>query len=217
MWIATMKLRSLLCIAVVYGLRITQALEFHGDVECENETDFMCRSDKKCIDSALMCNKKFDCEDRSDEEGCSKCITHYYNMNFIKFQWRVSKICGSWLNSMKFLGCDAPDWFECKDGTCISSSLRCNGQYDCPSEDDEDPTKCDHYVAHHEIIECTKDEFKCGTDGVCIPLELVCDKVSHCLDGSDETTGCEVLRNKCTGFTCRNGHCLTDMAWVCDR
>lgn len=118
---------------------------------------------------------------------------------------------------MEFLGCDEPDWFKCKDGTCISSSLRCDGRYDCPLEDDEDKDKCEHYVSHHEVTECTKDEFKCVKDGVCIPLELVCDKTNHCLDGSDETTGCEVLRNKCTGFTCNNGHCLTDNAWVCDK
>lgn len=65
-----MKLRSLLCIVVIYSVRVARAQED----ECERETDFMCRSDKKCIDSALMCDKKFDCEDQSDEESCGKCI-----------------------------------------------------------------------------------------------------------------------------------------------
>lgn len=64
-----MKLPRPLCIFVVYCICIARAQE-----ECEKETDFMCRSDKKCIDSSLMCNKKFECDDRSDEENCSKYI-----------------------------------------------------------------------------------------------------------------------------------------------
>lgn len=40
--------------------------------ECETDTDFMCRSDGKCIDSALMCNRRQDCSDGSDEENCGK-------------------------------------------------------------------------------------------------------------------------------------------------
>lgn len=66
-----MKLRSLLWIVVIYSIRNARALEIL-DEGCEKETDFMCRSDKKCIDSSLMCDKKFDCEDKSDEESCSK-------------------------------------------------------------------------------------------------------------------------------------------------
>lgn len=94
--------------------------------------------------------------------------------------------------------------------------MRCNGHYDCPTEDDE--KDCKDYVQHHEITECTKDEFKCDTDGACIPLELVCDSTKHCLDGSDELpVACEAVKNKCTGFICKNGHCLTDRSWVCDR
>lgn len=47
--------------------------------ECENELDFMCRSDKTCIDSKKMCDKKHDCEDGSDEEDCGKiCIYNNY-------------------------------------------------------------------------------------------------------------------------------------------
>lgn len=58
--------------------------------ECEKETDFMCRSEKKCIDSSLMCDKKFDCEDQSDEESCGKC-SWYPIENFIKFSmyWKI--------------------------------------------------------------------------------------------------------------------------------
>lgn len=40
--------------------------------ECEDDADFMCRSDGKCIESTLMCDHKFDCLDHSDEENCGK-------------------------------------------------------------------------------------------------------------------------------------------------
>lgn len=111
--------------------------------------------------------------------------------------------------------CKEPEWYLCNDkATCVSHNARCDGHYDCPSEDDEE--KCDHYVPHHVKTECSKDEFKCNSDGVCVPLELVCDGTRHCVDSSDETVGCKILINECKGFMCKNGHCLTDQAWVCD-
>lgn len=110
-----------------------------------------------------------------------------------------------------------PDFYLCKDNeTCISHSARCDGHFDCPTRDDEDPDKCDHYVPHHETPVCSNDEFKCNSDGACIPLEMACDGIKHCFDGSDETLGCTTLDQICKGFRCKNGHCLTDHNWVCD-
>lgn len=112
--------------------------------------------------------------------------------------------------------CTTPEWYLCKDNTtCISIHAKCDGHFDCPSDDDED--QCEDFVPHHEVTQCTKDEFKCtSNDGVCLPLELVCDGTKHCLDGSDEIIGCTRLKDICLGFTCKNGHCLTDKSWVCD-
>lgn len=111
--------------------------------------------------------------------------------------------------------CLEPDWYLCKDNkTCISHNTRCDGHFDCPTDDDED--NCDHYVSHHEVTECSRDEFKCTSDGVCLPLELVCDGTKQCFDGSDEVLGCKILEKSCKGFICNNGHCLTDKAWLCD-
>lgn len=33
--------------------------------------------------------------------------------------------------------CDAPDWFQCIDGTCVDSTLRCDNYYDCRDFSDE--------------------------------------------------------------------------------
>lgn len=62
-----MKLPRLLCIVVIYNICVVLAQE-----ECADEADFMCRSDKKCINSTLVCNQRSDCNDNSDEENCSK-------------------------------------------------------------------------------------------------------------------------------------------------
>lgn len=72
----------------------------------------------------------------------------------------------------------APEWHLCKDNTtCISHSEICDGDFDCPTKDDEDDCH-DRYVPHHEIVQCNKAEFTCTSDGVCLPLELACDGVS---------------------------------------
>lgn len=55
---------------------------------------------------------------------------------------------------------------------------------------------------------CGKSQFNCHS-GECIPLELTCDNVTHCLDGSDENPIFCVLR-KCpeTHFMCQNHRCI---------
>lgn len=58
--------KGLLCLVIIYNIWIVSAQE------CANENDFNCRITKICIDSSLVCDKKYDCADRSDEENCSK-------------------------------------------------------------------------------------------------------------------------------------------------
>lgn len=111
--------------------------------------------------------------------------------------------------------CNEPIWFKCTDGKCISSSFRCDGHFDCQNQEDE--KNCSDYVPHHEISECHSDEFACTMDGLCLPLEQVCDGVPQCIDKSDEDLGCKQLESKCVhGFMCKNQHCLTEKSWVCD-
>lgn len=33
--------------------------------------------------------------------------------------------------------CADPDWFQCSDGACIASALRCDNYYDCRDFSDE--------------------------------------------------------------------------------
>uniref|UniRef100_A0A182PBK9 EGF-like domain-containing protein n=1 Tax=Anopheles epiroticus TaxID=199890 RepID=A0A182PBK9_9DIPT len=110
--------------------------------------------------------------------------------------------------------CKEPFWYRCKhETTCISGSSRCDKQIDCLGGDDEE--NCDNYEVPHRAPVCSKSEFTC-TDKACIPADLVCDGVQHCLDGSDETIGCIDIAAKCKGFLCANKHCLHLHQWVCD-
>lgn len=122
------------------------------------------------------------------------------------------------LNRKFFLAfklCKPPTFYRCDDNkTCIVTNFRCDGHNDCPGIDDE--LNCQHYVPHHEKIECTVNEFTCIIDNMCIPMEFVCDGVKQCVDGSDEAMGCMDIEKKCKGFLCKNHHCLTDKSWVCD-
>lgn len=97
---------------------------------------------------------------------------------------------------------------------CISKQYLCDLHYDCPHEDDEQ--NCTNSGPFEEI-ECTKFEFQCLGDHMCLPLEMVCDGVPQCLDGTDESMGCLDIEKSCTGgFLCKNRHCLTNPEWVCD-
>lgn len=98
------------------------------------------------------------------------------------------------------------------------SSFRCDGSNDCPQNDDE--ADCDGFVAHHEVTECTADQFRCAADGLCITRDYECDGLRHCLDGSDEHADCvsdAKAKLRCKGgFLCANRHCLSDTRWRCD-
>lgn len=55
-----------LCVTTVCILFVS------ASAQCADEVNFVCRSDKKCISAALVCDRKFDCDDHSDEETCSR-------------------------------------------------------------------------------------------------------------------------------------------------
>ncbi|XP_015785497.1 low-density lipoprotein receptor-related protein 1B [Tetranychus urticae] len=62
---------------------------------------------------------------------------------------------------------------------------------------------------------CNSTQFECD-DGVCIPYELTCDLISHCVNGSDESL--KLCANRDCPFDfyrCINGKCIRD-AMLCD-
>ncbi|XP_050099574.1 putative vitellogenin receptor isoform X1 [Anopheles aquasalis] len=164
---------------------------------------------------------RVDPADPAKELGSIVCGVHEYqceNGACIPLAGRCneSKECadGSDESDCEYFLCRGPFWYKCKgEATCISAASRCDKHLDCVFGDDEE--NCDNYEVPHRPLLCGKSEFTC-TDKVCIPLDLMCDGIDHCPDGSDETIGCIDIDSKCSGFLCRNKHCLRTSSWVCD-
>ncbi len=210
------------CVFLLVILSIGPAIHVHANEfqsaenfePCQNLEDFQC-ANGKCIASELECDGKKDCPDGGDESevhcGMFKLFIHLPFPFYLTFNrtWPSNHF-------LELKECKPPKYYTCKDinKTCIGQNFRCDGHYDCPTNDDEE--NCTEYVPYHEVIECNSDEFTCMTDNMCISMEYMCDGIKHCIDGSDETMGCLDVDKKCKGFVCKNKHCLTDKSWVCD-
>ncbi|XP_035791201.1 putative vitellogenin receptor [Anopheles albimanus] len=180
----------------------------------------------KCLEVILVLAIFGEAVNRGDtaeakELGSIVCGAHEYqceNGACIPLAGRCneSKECadGSDESDCEYFLCRGPFWYKCKgETTCISAASRCDKHLDCLFGDDEE--NCDNYEVPHKPLLCGKSEFTC-TDKVCIPIDLMCDGIDHCPDGSDETIGCIDIDSKCSGFLCRNKQCLRTSSWVCD-
>lgn len=87
-----------------------------------------------------------DCGDNSDEIGCGIPFTTTPEPTSI----------------IPHKGACQSNEFQCKSGTCIPLSWVCDVSQDCQDGDDE--SQCEKY--HN----CTETEFKCRSDGSCIPV-----------------------------------------------
>ena len=77
-----------------------------------------------------------------------------------------------------FLCCRDQTDFQCDDGHCIPSYLRCNGYTNCLFGEDE--YNCT----------CLIDEYLCANSSDCIPYDFRCDHYPDCINGDDEE-GCD--------------------------
>lgn len=78
--------------------------------------------------------------------------------------------------------------------SCIPKEWSCDGEPDCPLEDDEE-TCCD-----------TDIEYKCS-DGTCIKKTFLCDVVVDCPTAEDEEN-CQYAQCAEGQFRCNNSHCI---------
>lgn len=129
-----------------------------------------CRNNA-CISWFDKCNGVDDCGDGSDEEGC---------------EIDPTPTAMTTPETFEPFSCDFYQ-YQCKSAehdripTCIRKTWVCDGAKDCPLGDDEE--SCNGTVT------CRTSDFKCLTDGGCIPRYKRCDQNIDCMDGSDET-GC---------------------------
>ena len=96
-----------------------------------SSTQFRC-SNGQCISPSFRCNgRSGGCSDRSDERNCCK------------FPWTILTVTNLYLNMMRVIIYTVSyqnGAFRCSNGTCISSSRRCDGTVHCI--DDSDETGC---------------------------------------------------------------------------
>lgn len=178
----------------------------------DSNITFVCNSGHILRGIDLVCNGHFDCYDGSDESA----------------ELCSRTVCPD-------------DYFKCHNGACVHRQKKCNGRIDCADESDE--RNCGR-----KYKSCLENEFFCanGMQGAstpyCIAAELLCDDISDCYDGSDESEticsnslcptetfrcgygGCIPLTAQCDGFNdCYDGSdesvelCLTIKCPECDK
>ncbi|KAI5726754.1 hypothetical protein M8J76_007920 [Diaphorina citri] len=133
-----------------------------------------------------------DCFDMSDEQNCDQIKDVSPKMN-----------CSG-------------DKFLCRNGNCILSRWRCDGDNDCNDGNDglsSDEMNCDT----ESTCKANNNVFQCDNNKTCISKSWVCDGTYDCTDRSDEnSTYCAHSECNLFEFRCNStGQCIP-ITWVCD-
>ncbi|KAI3389567.1 hypothetical protein SNEBB_009857 [Seison nebaliae] len=105
--------------------------------------------------------------------------------------------------------CRNNDTFRCRNGRCISNTLKCNGKSECLDGSDE--INCPRVVCN------LTSHFQCVSDKRCINIIRRCNGWKDCADGSDENASmCKSISCPPGNFRCNpSGACVIG-AFRCD-
>uniref|UniRef100_A0A1B0AMY9 Uncharacterized protein n=1 Tax=Glossina palpalis gambiensis TaxID=67801 RepID=A0A1B0AMY9_9MUSC len=128
-----------------------------------------------CISESKLCDGFNDCIDGDDEEHCDSIVPK------LKYFCPKGK-------------------FTCRDLSCISIVLRCDGHVDCPGDRSDE-----------EGCPCLHDKWQCD-DGTCISKRLRCNGNLDCPEDISDERNCDGGDNddycKFNEFRCNNGQCI---------
>ncbi|KAM3955951.1 putative vitellogenin receptor yl [Aphomia sociella] len=173
--------------------------------KCIQSHHFLCADGRLCLPNSWICNNYTECYDGSDELNCTK-----------KLEIKNDTTCKGFL---------------CDGKKCISPLWVCDGIYDCLDKSDEYfQDQCKHSLLSHTIydglscqeVDLDSHKYRCIDSSFCLPMELMCDGMADCRDGSDEGPFCDQWNTTCDNDPCKNNdtRCFPDRygpSCVCTR
>ncbi|XP_048340432.1 low-density lipoprotein receptor-related protein 2 [Sphaerodactylus townsendi] len=179
-----------------------------GDRDCVDGTDeqdctynctssqFKCASGDQCINNYFQCDGVFDCNDHSDEADCPTRPTGMCHQNEFQCQSDGNCIPATWEcdghpdcadSSDEHHRCPPrtcpPSLFRCDNGNCVYRAWICDGDNDCRDMSDERDCPTPPF-------RCPSWQWQCPGHSVCVNLSRVCDNLSDCPNGADESPLC---------------------------